>query len=70
MVLTPLVVPQNATDGSSGADARARMPGIESANTPTRRGGLTCQLHFDLLASVKLWTELTTFLASSPIAAI
>ena len=27
--------------------------------------GLTCQLHFDLLASVKLLTELTTFLAAS-----
>jgi hypothetical protein len=31
---------------------------------------LECQLHFDLLASEKLVTELTTLLASSPIAAI
>ena len=35
----------------------------------TRRGGLTCQLHFDLLASVKLLTELTTLAAAVAIPA-
>ena len=45
------------------------MPSEEPANTPTRHGGLTCQLHFDLLASVKLLTELLTLAASVAIAA-
>ena len=41
----------------------------EPASTPTRDRGLTCQLHFDLLASVKLLTELTTLAALVAIAA-
>jgi len=45
------------------------MPTKEWANTPTLHGGLTCQLHFDLLASVKLVTELTTLAASVAIPA-
>ena len=32
--------------------------------------GLACQLHFDLVASEKVLTEVTTFLALSPMAAI
>ena len=32
--------------------------------------GLACQLHFDLVASEKVVTEVTTFLALSPMAAI
>jgi len=37
--------------------------------TPGSTTVLQAQLHFDLLASVKLLTELTTLLASRPIAA-
>ena len=71
--LTALVVP---TERDQRVEQRRRQSKDATLKAkqgtsiiPSRDGGLTCQLHFDLLASVKLLTELLTLAASVAIAA-
>ena len=59
-----------ARSGRGHTGQRSRQAGHPPAPAiPTRRRGLACQLHLDLLASVKLLTELSTLAALVAIAA-
>ena len=62
--------PRVRMPGKAPADAPTRGPPPFLSLTPPPASGLTSQLHFDLLASVKLLTELTTLAASPAIPAI